>query len=39
VDEMRTRFRVHPQAAFIADAVRTVDENVRSILALMDGEG
>jgi len=39
VDEMRTRFQVHPQAAFIADAVRTVDENVRSILALMDGEG
>ena len=37
VDELRTRFRVHPQAAFIADAVRTVDENVLSIVSLIGG--
>ena len=38
VDDLRIRFLVHPQAAFIADAVRSVDENVRSIMALIEGE-
>jgi predicted kinase len=37
VDDLRIRFQVHPQAAFIADAVRPVDENVSSILALIRG--
>jgi predicted kinase len=39
VDELRIHFQVHPQAAFIADAVRSVEENVRSIIALIEGEG
>ena len=38
VDDLRIRFLAHPQAAFIADAVRSVDENVRSIMALIEGE-
>jgi len=38
VDQLRIRFRVHPQAAFVADAVRSVDENVRSILALIGSQ-
>jgi predicted kinase len=38
VDELRVRFEVHPQAAFVADAVRPVDENVRLITALIAGE-
>ena len=38
VDELRIRFEVHPRAAFIADAVRSVDDNVRSIMALIEGE-
>jgi len=38
VEELRRRFHVHPQAAFIADAIRPVDENVRSIVALIRGE-
>jgi predicted kinase len=35
VDELRIRFQVHPEAAFVADAVRSVDENVRSIMTLI----
>jgi predicted kinase len=35
VNELRIGFQIHPQAAFVADAVRPVDENVRSIVALM----
>jgi predicted kinase len=35
VNELRIRFQIHPQASFVADAVRPVDENVRSIVALM----
>jgi predicted kinase len=38
VHELRIRFKVHPQAAFVADAVRSVEENVRSIMALIEGE-
>jgi predicted kinase len=38
VDELRIRFQAHPKAAFIADAVRSVDENVRSIIALIERE-
>jgi predicted kinase len=38
VDELRIRFHVHPQAAFVADAMRSVDENVRSIVALIRGD-
>jgi predicted kinase len=38
VDELRLWFHPHPQAAFIADAIRSVDENVESILALIRGE-
>jgi hypothetical protein len=37
VDGLRIRFQAHPQAAFIADAVRSVDENVRSIMVLLGG--
>jgi hypothetical protein len=37
VDDLRIRFEVHPQAVFVADAVRPVDENVRSIMALIEG--
>lgn len=37
VDELRIRFQVHPQVVFVADAVRSVDENVRSIMALIEG--
>jgi predicted kinase len=35
VDELRTRFEVHPQALFVADALRSVDENVHSIMTLL----
>ena len=38
VDALRAPFRPHPQAAFLADAIRSVDENVESILALIRGE-
>jgi predicted kinase len=38
VDKSRIRFQVHPQAAFVADAIRPVDENVRLIAALIAGE-
>jgi hypothetical protein len=38
VDELRTRFEVHPQALFVADAVRSVDENVHSIMTLLGRE-
>jgi predicted kinase len=38
VDELRVEFHPHPQAAFIADATRSVDENVDSILALIRSE-
>jgi predicted kinase len=37
VDELRVQFHRHPQAAFIADAIRSVDENVESILNLIRG--
>ncbi len=35
VDELRAQFHPHPQATFVADATRTVDENVNSILGLI----
>jgi predicted kinase len=35
VDELRIRFYVHPQAVFVADAIRSVDDNVRSIMTLI----
>jgi predicted kinase len=38
VDELRMRFQIHPQASFVADAVRPVDENVHSIVALIRSE-
>jgi predicted kinase len=37
VDDLRIRFQVHPQADFVADAVRSVAENVRSSMALIEG--
>lgn len=38
VDELRVQFHPHPQAAFIADVTRSVDENVDSILTLIRSE-
>jgi predicted kinase len=38
VDELRVQFRPHPQAALIADATRSVEENVDCILALIRSE-
>jgi predicted kinase len=38
VEQLRMRFQVDPQAAFIADAIRPVDENVRSIVGLIRGQ-
>jgi predicted kinase len=38
VQESQRYFHVHPQAAFVADALRPVDENVRSIVALIRGQ-
>jgi hypothetical protein len=37
VDELRVRFQVHPQAVFVADAVRPVEENVNLIKGLIAG--
>jgi len=37
VDELRVQFHPHPQAACIADAIRSVDENVESVLNLIRG--
>jgi hypothetical protein len=37
VDQLRVHFHPHPQAAFIADASRSMDENVESILNLIRG--
>jgi predicted kinase len=38
VDALRLRFQVHPQAVFVADAVRAVEENVNLIRVLIAGE-
>jgi predicted kinase len=37
VEDSRTRFLPDPRAAFVADATRSVEENVRSIVALVRG--
>jgi predicted kinase len=37
LDKARSDFRPHPQALFVADSVRSVQENVDSILALIEG--
>jgi predicted kinase len=37
VEGYRTRFRSHPDAAYVADAVRPVDANVRAILGVIRG--
>ena len=35
LDELREQFHPHLQAAFLADAIGSADENVESILALI----
>lgn len=36
VEGYRATFRSHPDAAYVADAVRPVDKNVRAILGVID---